>query len=166
MQRQAGPVSSGSDLTALRRSTGAWLRVYRLLAWLTQPKFTLGSLVVVRRPPAGEVLLVRQRLRTPSLWGLPGGFQKAGETAEEAGARELREEVGLDVPIRAADLTVSYQQPWARHLDSVFDVVLDAPTAARARRASFEILEVGWWPLERLPPLTREAALALQHLSD
>lgn len=145
------------------RLAAVWLRVYRLAAWLTQPKYTLGSMVVVCRP-GGELLLVRQRLRTPSLWGFPGGFQKAGETAADAARRELREEVGLDVPVQEGDQVARYQQPWAQHLDTVFAVDHD-DRAAPARRASLEILEVGWFRPDELPPLTREAALASTHLS-
>jgi ADP-ribose pyrophosphatase YjhB (NUDIX family) len=147
----------------LRRPTAAWLRLYRTAAWLTQPKFTLGSMAVVRRP-GGELLLVRQRLRAPSLWGFPGGFQKVDESAADAARRELREEVGLDVPISAEDQVAQYQQPWARHLDTVFAVHHD-DRAAPARRASFEILEVGWFAPDRLPPLTREAVLASTYLA-
>jgi ADP-ribose pyrophosphatase YjhB (NUDIX family) len=154
----AADTSSG-----LGRATAAWLRLYRLAARLTQPTFTLGNVVAVRR--ADEVLLVRQRLRTPSQWGLPGGFQKSHESGADGARRELREEVGLDLPVQAGDQVAQYQQPWARHIDTVFVVAFDDP-ASRARRQSLEILAVGWFALDDLPPLTREAALALEHVAD
>lgn len=149
----------------LGRSTAAWLRLYRVAARLTQPTFTLGNVVAVRR--GTEVLLVRQRLRTPSQWGLPGGFQKSREASADGARRELREEVGLDLPIRDVDQAARYQQPWARHIDTVFVVDLDDAdgTGARARRQSLEILAVGWFALDALPHLTREAALALEHVT-
>ena len=55
----------------------------------------VGIGIVVLRPPH-EVLLIR-RGRAPMLgaWGLPGGAQEVGETAEEAARRELLEETGL-----------------------------------------------------------------------
>jgi 8-oxo-dGTP diphosphatase len=160
---RAAASSQPSRRTTTWLQTG-WLRIYRLAAWATQPKYTLGSMVVMRRP-SGELLLVRQRLRTPSLWGFPGGFQKIGETAADAARRELREEVGLEVPVVPDDQIAQYQQPWAHHVDTVFTVSHD-DAAAPAQRASLEILEVGWFDPRELPPLTREAALASTHLPD
>jgi 8-oxo-dGTP diphosphatase len=148
----------------LGRPAAAWLRVYRVLAWLTQPKYTIGAMVQVCRP-SGEILLVRQRLRTPSLWGLPGGFKKPQESAAEAAVREVREETGLEVQIGEADLVAQYEQPWAHHLDTLFAIRHD-DTAAPARRMSMEIAELGWFRPDALPPLTREAALALRQLPD
>ena len=57
----------------------------------------VGIGIVVLKPPH-EVLLIR-RGRAPMLgaWGLPGGGQELGETAEEAARRELLEETGLSV---------------------------------------------------------------------
>jgi ADP-ribose pyrophosphatase YjhB (NUDIX family) len=147
--------------TRLGRPTAAWVRLYRLAARLTQPTFTIGNVVAVRR--GGQVLLVRQRLRTPSQWGLPGGFQKSHESGADGARRELREEVGLDLPVKASDQVAQYQQPWARHIDTVFVVDLDDPEAV-PRRQSLEILAVAWFALDALPHLTREADLALEHV--
>ncbi|AEV74151.1 ADP-ribose pyrophosphatase [Mycolicibacterium rhodesiae NBB3] len=53
---------------------------------------------------AGNTLLVAQRDRPPELaglWELPGGKVAAGETDEAALARELKEELGVDVTVGA-----------------------------------------------------------------
>lgn len=51
------------------------------------------------------------------LWELPGGKQERGETLAETVAREVREEVGLDVRVRRRVCTV-------RHAYSHFSVTL------------------------------------------
>jgi ADP-ribose pyrophosphatase YjhB (NUDIX family) len=55
----------------------------------------------VIRDGDGRLLLV-QRGSAPSagLWSVPGGRIEAGETPEQAAAREVREETGLQVEVR------------------------------------------------------------------
>jgi ADP-ribose pyrophosphatase YjhB (NUDIX family) len=52
---------------------------------------------VIVDPQERMVVLVRGKEPGKGLWDLPGGFVDPGETAEEALAREIREEVGLEV---------------------------------------------------------------------
>ena len=51
----------------------------------------------------GKVLVVRNREHDDGIagWGLPGGRVERGETLAEAAAREVREETGVAVEIRA-----------------------------------------------------------------
>ena len=54
---------------------------------------------VVLLPIGTDGLLLVQRVQEPAAgkWGLPGGFIEAGETWQEAGAREVREETGYTI---------------------------------------------------------------------
>jgi 8-oxo-dGTP diphosphatase len=64
-----------------------------------------GALI---RDAASRVLCVKPNYR--DYWTLPGGICEAGEPPHAACAREVREEVGLDVEI-ARLLTVDWQPP-------------------------------------------------------
>lgn len=58
---------------------------------------------VVLRDPTGAVLLVRKR--GTSMWMNPGGKPEPGESPEQCGAREVREELGLVLdPLRLEPL--------------------------------------------------------------
>jgi len=54
---------------------------------------------VVLLPVDGDGLLLVRRTQEPAAgqWSLPGGFIETGETWQEAGAREVREETGLTI---------------------------------------------------------------------
>lgn len=59
-----------------------------------------NQIVVAGAVICGSTLLVAQRVRPPELagrWELPGGKVAAGETERAALARELAEELGLEV---------------------------------------------------------------------
>jgi 8-oxo-dGTP diphosphatase len=61
-----------------------------------------NQIVVAGAVIADSMVLLAQRLRPPELagrWELPGGKVAAGETEREALARELAEELGIEVAV-------------------------------------------------------------------
>ena len=87
----------------------------------TRPLILPGTSVVVT--DERRRLLLVERADTGD-WGLPGGFMEPGESFEEAGRREVREETGLRLgPLRLLDVFSGpeyyYRYP---HGDEVFNV--------------------------------------------
>ena len=123
-----------------------------------------NQIVVAGAVIAESRVLVAQRLRPPDLagrWELPGGKVAPGETEREALARELAEELGVEVAVgeRLGD-----------------DVALNATTTLRAYQVSLicgephphdhralrwvtaaQLRDIDWVPADRgwLPALTR-----------
>jgi 8-oxo-dGTP diphosphatase len=81
-----------------------------MLALLSAAKRPLVAVdgVVVRRNRS-VVLVKRRKPPYEGYWALPGGLVEYGETVEEAVAREVREETGLEIEIRG--LVGVYSKP-------------------------------------------------------
>jgi 8-oxo-dGTP diphosphatase len=63
--------------------------------WYASLATMYGTAAALITSPAGEVMLVKPNYR--ELWSLPGGILEDGESPEEGCAREVREEIGLDL---------------------------------------------------------------------
>jgi ADP-ribose pyrophosphatase YjhB (NUDIX family) len=113
----------------------------------------IATAAFVRRED-GRVLFIR-RAKEPGRGKLapPGGFVDIGETAEAAVARELREEVGLEL----SDLTFLCSHPNEYPYGGVTYPVLDFFFTARARvsaaaRALDDVESFEWLEPERVSP--------------
>jgi NAD+ diphosphatase len=74
---------------------------------LSFPRLSPAVIMLVRRS-ADELLLARNRSFAEGFFSVLAGFVEPGESLEEAVAREVREEVGLEV----ADIRYFGSQPW------------------------------------------------------
>lgn len=125
------------------------------------PRCGLG--VYPRIPPAvitlvehdGKLLLARSARFKAGMFSAVAGFVELGESLEAAAAREVREEVGVEI----ADLQYFGSQPWpfgrslmvgyfARYAGG--EILVDGQ----------EIVEAGWFELERLPLLPPPISIA------
>lgn len=117
------------------------------------PGYRVGVLGVLRRPD-GVVLLVDQPY--VSGWSLPGGDLTWGETVQQGLQRELREELGLDLPVPAPVL--AQQRAADRWVTFVALVEVTHEQADQARISSPELRAIGWYDLAELPEMDADAA--------
>jgi len=89
------------------------LPLLRFAIWLCNTKFNL-SVAGIFFTQSGKVLVLRHVYRRRHPWGVPSGFLNAGETAEAAALRELKEETGLS---GTATHLMALQPVWPRHLE-------------------------------------------------
>lgn len=121
------------------------------LAWwrLTKPR-TVGVRGIVT-DEMGRILFVHHNYGSRR-WFLPGGGDHAGESADEAMVREMREETGLEVEITR--LVGVYLYIGAYKRDHIFVFACNKLGGALAVDGR-EISEAGWFPLAAPPqPLT------------
>lgn len=115
------------------------------------PKLTVVAGALIQ----DGALLVAQRARPPELaglWELPGGKVAPGETDGVALARELREELGIDVAVGArlgADVALNASSTLRAYLVTQTDGVLQ-PNDHRALRwvRANELRDLAWVPAD------------------
>jgi len=109
------------------------------------PRIAPAIMALVRR--GRELLLARSPHFVPGMYSALAGFVEPGETLEQTLAREVREEVSIEV----ANVRYFASQPWpfphslmiAFNADYVSGEIVPAPG---------EIEAADWFTLDRLPP--------------
>ena len=106
-----------------------------------------------------QVLLIRRGLE-PYLghWALPGGFVNMEEDLETAARRELEEETGLRDIFMEQLYTFGSpgRDPRTRVVSVAYFALVNLPK--HPVRAASDAREVGWFPVEELPPLAFDHA--------
>jgi mutator protein MutT len=133
---------------------------------------------VLIRNRAGDVFLLRGRdpgePDRPAFWFTPGGKIDAGETAQEAAARELQEEVGITVEpaalgevIGTEDVTYRFNGVSYRQSGVFFALRHENPClhAEGLTAIEAETIDMGrWWSLAQI--LAAEETIYPENLSE
>lgn len=109
------------------------------------PSPVAGGIVLDER---GSVLLVRRAIEPfRGSWALPAGFQEHDETPQQAAAREVREESGLEVEV--GELFDLVYVPGSRRSVNLA-LYLCRPTGG-VLRGGTDVLDAAWFDLHALP---------------
>lgn len=108
----------------------------------TQNAFTASAGALVTNGE-NKILLLDHVLRPKSGWGIPGGFMNHGEQPEQTVAREIMEEVGLEI----TNIKMIRVRTIGRHLEIVFSAEAEGEPEVLSR----EIKSAGWFSINEIP---------------
>ena len=125
---------------------------------LAYPRISPAVMVLVER--GNDLLLARSPHFRPGMFSALAGFVEAGETIEQCAAREVREEVGVEI----TNLRYFRSQPWP-FPDSLMIAFFADYAGGEITPDPSEIEDAGWFPRDQLPPLPNPESIA-RHLID
>lgn len=113
---------------------------------LFYPRISPAIMVLVRS--GRQLLLARSPRFKPGVYSALAGFVEPGETLEQCAAREVREEVGIEI----ANLRYFASQPWPFPNSLMLAFFADW-AGGELRPDGVEIEDAGWYEPETLPLL-------------
>jgi len=128
-----------------------------------RPAVTVDIVVVTREKRLRVLLIRRKHEPFAGCWALPGGFVDKGETLVQAARRELHEETGLKLSRLEQLFTFGDpgRDPRGWTVSVAFITRVDAKKVKAV--AADDAAEVGWHPVDRLPPLAFDHRTILSH---
>ena len=120
---------------------------------MAYPRVAPAVIVLIRR--GNEALLARGKRFPLPFYSTLAGFVEPGESLEEALAREVREEVGVEVK----DLRYFGSQPWPFGRSLMVGFTAEY-ASGEIRVDGQEIAEAGWFGVDRLPRIPPPLSIA------
>lgn len=127
-----------------------------------RPALTV-DVVICTRDLLPRVLLIKRKSDPfAGRWALPGGFVDEGETLADAARRELKEETG--VAVEQLEQLYAAGDPGRDPRGWTVSVAFLARGDAKKlkAKAADDAADVGWFPLDELPPTAFDHAMILQ----
>jgi ADP-ribose pyrophosphatase YjhB (NUDIX family) len=116
--------------------------------WCITQKFLVGAIAVIF-DREGKILLFQHTYRRKYPWGLPGGWLKYGEDADQAIKRELQEEAGFTIHVKKP-LLIGRSKEYPR-----IDLVFLCEYRQGEFRPSAEVSEAHFFEIEALSQLLK-----------
>jgi 8-oxo-dGTP diphosphatase len=109
----------------------------------------VAALILRGEAPALEIFICQRRPDQPMglKWEFPGGKIEAGETPEQALARELSEELGIDATIGRRITTIRHNY----RNGGVIEIAFFTVTEYRGEMANLIFQQMLWSPIADLP---------------
>jgi len=117
------------------------------------PRIAPAIIVLVRR--GRQALLARSARFASGMYSTLAGFVEPGESLEDTLAREVREEVGIEV----ANIRYFGSQPWPFPHSLMVGFVADY-AGGEIRVDGVEIVEAAWFSPDELPPIPPKLSIA------
>lgn len=111
--------------------------------------------VIIRIEKDGKILLAKHIQRNTQIFACIAGFIEAGESAEHAVRREIREETGLEV----SDIHYFGSQSWP-FPDQLMLAFIAQYAGGEIRVQEDELAEAGWFCPEDLPAHPRPGSIS------
>ena len=122
---------------------------------LSYPRISPAIIVLVQRDD--KLLLARSHRHPQGLFSVLAGFVEPGETLEAAVAREIKEEVGIEVK----DIRYFGSQPWP-FPNSLMIAFTCRYAAGEIVLEEEEMAEAGWFTADEMPPVPPKISIARQ----
>lgn len=121
----------------------------------------LSPAVIVRIERDGKILLARNARTRMPFYSVLAGFVEVGESLEEAVAREVREEAGIEL----RDIRYFGSQPWPL-TGSIMIGFVATWASGELVADETEILDADWFAPDALPPLPGKLSIARELVDD
>jgi len=139
--------------TPTRDKAGERAKECPACGYLAYPRVSPAMMALVTRER--EILLARAHRFPPGMFSALAGFVEPGETIEDCLAREVREEVGVEVQ----DIRYFGSQSWA-FPHSLMIAFTAEYAGGELRCEDAEIAEARWFPADALPALPPSVSIA------
>lgn len=137
----------------IRHVRGEFAQVCPACAYTAYPR--VNPCVIVAITKDREILLARSHRFANRMFSLIAGFVEVGETLEQAVAREVKEEVGLEI----SNIRYVSSQPWPFPTNIMIGFTADYVSGDLVLQED-EIAEAAFYPFDRLPLIPPKGSIA------